>query len=71
MGVMESKVVVGRLFLGALSLDPDGRPCLDFGVVVEADWSLIEIQTGVLAASLCDLVTCAASLKASGSLSII
>lgn len=68
---MEIKLDVGRLFLGALSLDPGGWPRLDFGVANEAGCLVIEIRVGVLAASTCDFVTCAASLKASGSLSII
>lgn len=69
--IIVCNVVAGRFLLGALPIDRDGRPRLDFGVVYDAGLSMVEILAGVFAASTWDFVNCAASLKASGNLSII
>lgn len=67
MGVVVSRVAVGRLCLGALSFDPRGRPRLDLGATLVAGRSSMVILAGVFAASTWDFVIC----DASGNLSII
>lgn len=70
-GIVLSNVEMGSLFLGAPSLDPSGRPRFAYGATVDAGCLVIEMRVGVLVASTCDFVTCAALLKASSSFSII